>query len=124
MVKTHAIALNPFDFSLPIIAALAFPWIKYPFVPGTDVAGTAVEVGKGMSRFKTGDRVVAMAWSFDKKSSGSPEGAFQSYVVVRETAYCPVPTTLSFADANVIPLASITAFSGLLGKDACALQFP
>lgn len=124
VVKTHAIALNPIDYSIPVIAGIAFPWIKYPFVMGTDISGTVVEVGEDVTRFHVGDRVVAMAQSYDKESTGAPEGAFQKYVVVRETFSSAIPENMSFADASVIPLASQTAFTGLFGKQYCALKYP
>lgn len=124
VVETHAIALNPIDYSIPIIAGIAFPWIKYPFVMGTDIAGTVVEVGEGVTRFHVGDRVVAMSQSYDKESTGASEGAFQNYVVIRETFCSAIPDDMSFADASVIPLANQTAFTGLFGKQYCALQYP
>lgn len=124
VVKTHAIALNPIDYSIPIIAGLAFPWIKYPFIMGTDMSGTVVEVGEGVTRFQVGDRIVAMSQSYDKDSTGAAEGAFQNYVVIQETFCSAIPDSMSFADASVIPLASQTAFTGLFGKQYCALQYP
>lgn len=124
VVKTNAIALNPIDYAIPIIAGIAFPWIKYPFVMGTDISGSVVEVGEDVTRFHVGDRVVAMAQSYDKGSIGAPEGAFQNYVVIQETFCSAIPDDMSFADASVIPLASQTAFTGLFGKQYCALQYP
>lgn len=116
VVKTHAIALNPIDYSIPVIADIAFPWIKCPFVMGTDISGTVVEVGEDVTRFHVGDQVVAIAQCYDKKSTGAPEGACQNHVVVRETFCSAMPYSVDFADASVIPLASQTALIGLFGK--------
>ncbi|KAJ4386069.1 hypothetical protein N0V93_008961 [Gnomoniopsis smithogilvyi] len=124
VVKVHVIALNPIDCSIPIIAGIAFPWLKYPLIMGTDISGTVVELGEDVTRFHVGDRVVAMAQGYDKDATGSPEGAFQHYVVIRERFCSPVPETISFADASVTPLGGATAFSGLFGKEYCALQYP
>lgn len=124
VVRTHAIALNPVDYSIPFIAGVAFPWIKYPFVVGSDVSGTVVEVGEDVTRFNVGDRVVALAQGYDKEGIGAPEGAYQTYVVIRERFCSPIPDKMSFADASVIPLASATAITGLFAKDYCALQYP
>ncbi|KAJ4418535.1 hypothetical protein N0V82_005515 [Gnomoniopsis sp. IMI 355080] len=124
VVKTHAIALNPIDYSIPIIAGIAFPWLKYPLVMGTDISGTVVEVGEDVSRFQVGDRVFALSQGYDKESTGACEGAFQRFVVIRERFCCPIPDNISFADASVIPLTSGTALTGLFGKQYCALRYP
>lgn len=124
VVKAHAVALNPIDYSIPIIAGMAFPWIKYPFVMGSDISGTVVEVGEDVTRFQVGDRVVALAQGYDKEGTGAPEGAFQNYVVIRERFCSSIPSEIDFADASVIPLGSGTALTGLFGKSYCALQYP
>lgn len=78
VIKNSAVAINPIDWILQTLGtSLAFPWIKYPFVLGSDVAGEVVEVGSEVAGFKTGDRVVGHALSVDKQRHGSPEGGFQ-----------------------------------------------
>lgn len=124
VVKTLAVALNPIDYSIPIIGSVAFPWMKFPCVTGTDVSGTVVEVGEGVTRFKVGDRVVGYAQAYDKETTGAPEGAFQAYVAIRERFCSPIPETMTFADASVIPLGCGTALGGLFGKEYCALDYP
>lgn len=124
VVKAHAIALNPIDCSIPIIASIAFPWLKYPLVMGTDISGTVVEVGEDVTHFHVGDRVVAITQGYDKEGSGAPEGAFQKYVVIREQFCSTIPERMSFADASVIPLGGQTAFAGLFSKEYCAFQYP
>lgn len=56
VVKNAAVAINPYDFVIQEAANLAVAWVKLPFILGTDVAGEVVEVGKGVTRFKVGDR--------------------------------------------------------------------
>lgn len=38
VVRTRALALNPFDRHLQTIGSLAAPWLKYPMVVGHDLA--------------------------------------------------------------------------------------
>ena len=46
VVRNHAVAVNPID-GLPAIARrLVLPWLAYPAVLGTDVAGEVVETGR------------------------------------------------------------------------------
>ena len=65
VVRNHAIAINPLDWLTQSLGDLFLPWIKYPFIAGSDVAGEVVEVGSGVSRFKVGDRVLGHAVGAD-----------------------------------------------------------
>ncbi|KAJ4343986.1 hypothetical protein N0V95_006471 [Ascochyta clinopodiicola] len=100
------------------------PWIKYPFVLGHDVAGEVVEVGPGVSRFQLGDRVLGDAVGLDQRSNRSCEGAFQEYVVLRENLVSPIPDSLSYEYACVLPLTLSTAACALYSKDYLSLNLP
>jgi len=104
VVKNHAVAVNPLDWLLQVIGYFIFPWIKYPFVLGSDLAGEVFEVGKGVTRFKVGDRVLGHAVGSDKKRNASAEGAFQTYTVVLAHMAAPIPSTMPYESAAVLPL--------------------
>jgi NADPH:quinone reductase-like Zn-dependent oxidoreductase len=55
VIKNVAIAINPIDYIKQDLGRLVFPWIKHPFITGTDIAGEVVEAGPGITRFKIGD---------------------------------------------------------------------
>jgi Zn-dependent alcohol dehydrogenase len=103
---------------------MAFSWIKYPFVFGYDVAGEVVQVGSKIVRFKVGDRVLGQAHSTDKKINSAAYGAFQLYPILFERTTSPIPDTLSFESASVMPLGFTTAAAGLFEKDQLGLQYP
>jgi len=126
VVRNHAVAINPTDWiiPLPLIGRLIFPWIKYPFVLGTDIAGEVVEVGKAVTRFKVGDRVLGHAVGQDKKRNSAAEGAFQMYTVVLAHMAAPILSTMTFERAAVLPLGLSTAACGLFQKDQLALEYP
>ncbi len=124
VVKNHAVAINPLDWIIQVVGNLVFSWIKYPFVLGSDLAGEVVEVGAGVTRFKVGDRVLGHAVGTDKKRNSAAEGAFQAYTVVLAHMAAPIPATLSYENAAVLPLALSTAACGLFQKDHLALQHP
>ena len=64
-----------------------------PFAPGTEVAGTVIEVGAGCRRLRTGDEVVAVLdW-----------GGLAEEVVAHEVNVFPKPKNVGFTEA--IPLA-------------------
>lgn len=74
---------------------------------GSDCAGEITAVGEGVTRFKPGDRVVAMA-----------EGAFASHAVTRWEFVAPLPDGLDYEQGAAIPTAYLTAdiTLNLIGK--------
>ena len=75
---------------------------KFPYVLGSDGAGTVVAVGAGVRRFKEGDRVYAF-------SLASPKGGFYAeYAAVKEDLVSRVPGKLS-----IEPFDAMTALRGL-----------
>ncbi|KAI4181041.1 MAG: hypothetical protein L6R41_006853 [Letrouitia leprolyta] len=124
VVKNGAIAVNPVDWGKQVIGDMMFSWIKYPFILGSDLAGEIVEVGAGVDRFHVGDRVLAHSVSMDKRSNKSAEGAFQQFTVVRANLASPIPASMSYEDACVLPLCLSTAACALYQKDYLALPSP
>ena len=103
---------------------MMFTWLKYPCILGLDTAGEVVEIGPGVTRFKVGDRVVGHANGTDEGYASPAYGAFQAYTVLLVNAASPIPRTLSYESAAVLPLGLSTAASGLFQKDQLALQYP
>jgi NADPH:quinone reductase-like Zn-dependent oxidoreductase len=124
VVRVRAVAVNPFDRAMQTMGDIITPWITYPFVVGSDLAGEVVEVGVGVTRFTVGDRVLAYAAGSDKRRNRAAEGAFQSYAVVLAYMAAPIPDTLSFEAAAVLPLGLSTAACGLFQPDFLALNTP
>ena len=124
VVKNHAVAINPLDWMLQVVGSLIYSWIKYPFVIGTDLAGEVVEVGTAATRFSVGDRVLGHAVGTDKSRNNPAKGAFQEYTVVLARMATPIPDTMPYEDAAVLPLGLSTAACGLFQKDHLALQHP
>lgn len=80
---------------------------SFPYVLGSDGAGTVAAVGAKVSRFKEGDRVYAAALA-------NPKGGFYAeYAAVNEDTVSPVPDKLSTEQAGVMPSDALTALRGL-----------
>lgn len=60
-----------------------------PFIPGNEAAGTIIAMGEGASRYKIGDKVIALPRS----------GAFASRCAVSQDMIMPVPEGLSLQQA-------------------------
>jgi NADPH:quinone reductase-like Zn-dependent oxidoreductase len=119
VIKNGALAINPVDWK---IQDYAFFPLKYPAILGEDVAGTVVDVGSSVSRFSNCDRVLGHALGLATQKAS--DGAFQEYTVVSANVASPIPSTLSFESAAVLPLALSTAATGLFQKENLALQHP
>ena len=125
VVRNHAVAVNPVDWIVPYLGGLPmFPWIKRPFVLGSDLAGEVVAVGRGVTETKVGDRVLAMAAGASKQRNRAAEGAFQAYTIVLPRLTTVIPDHLPFVEAAVVPLGLTTAACGLFQSDLLALELP
>jgi NADPH2:quinone reductase len=76
---------------------------KPPFVPGKGPSGVVVRVGEGVTRFKVGDRVLAMA----------ELGGYAEFVAIDETQCYRLPASMRFVDAASIAVAYDTAWFAL-----------
>jgi NADPH:quinone reductase-like Zn-dependent oxidoreductase len=68
--------------------------------------------------------VLGHAVGTDKDANNPAEGAFQQYTIVLERMASPIPDTMPFEDAAVLPLAVSTAASGLFQADYLGLRHP
>ncbi|HEY6004598.1 MAG TPA: NAD(P)H-quinone oxidoreductase [Anaeromyxobacter sp.] len=72
-------------------------------VPGLELAGEVAKVGEGVTAWKPGDRVMAIA-------SGEAQA---EYAVAHERMLLRIPEGMSFDDAGAIPEAGITSHDAL-----------
>jgi NADPH:quinone reductase-like Zn-dependent oxidoreductase len=71
-------------------------------IPRLDVAGTVVEAGAGVTRFRAGDEVFGIA-----------RGSFAEYAAAREGKLARKPAALSFERAAVVAVSGLAALQGL-----------
>ena len=88
------------------------------------MVGEVVEIGSAVTHFHVGDRVLGHAVGTDKDSNSAAEGTFQHYAVLLERLAAPIPDTMSYEDAAVLPLAVSTAACGLFQTDQLGLRHP
>jgi NADPH:quinone reductase-like Zn-dependent oxidoreductase len=92
-IRTEATSVNPVDWKM----RQGYANVPLPNVLGRDVAGTAVEVGPGVTRIKVGDRVM-----------GFVPHAYAEFVIAKEDQLAKIPTELSTAEAAALPLVTTT----------------
>ena len=123
LVQVHASSLNFRD--LMMIEGLYNPRQKLPLVPNSDGAGEVVEVGRGVTRFKVGDRVAgifAQKWlagapemdNIRGSTLGGPlDGMLAEYQVFEEDGLVHIPSHLDYQEAATLPCAAVTAWNAL-----------
>jgi NADPH:quinone reductase-like Zn-dependent oxidoreductase len=80
---------------------------KFPYVLGTDGAGTIAAVGRQVSSFKPGDRVYALELA-------NPKGGFYAdYAAVTADNVSLIPGDLTMEQAAALPTDAVTALTGL-----------
>ncbi len=141
LVKIGATSVNRID----LFVRGGYPGvsIKFPHIPGADIAGTVAAVGTSVRAFKKGDRV--LAWPLvacgrcelcQKEKRGlclnwqyfglHLDGSYAEHVRVPEESLIPLPDGVSFEEAATLPVAGLTAYHALvtvgqLKKDETAL---
>ena len=118
---------------------LIIPKGEYPFgfregvVPGSDGAGVVEAVGKDVTRFKKGDKVVTLfnqthiagSMTADTHASGigaQVEGAIRQYGKFDQQGLVLMPSNLNFLEASTLSCAGLTAWNALYGLEGRSLK--
>jgi NADPH:quinone reductase-like Zn-dependent oxidoreductase len=107
LIRIAGTSVNPVD-----VAARAgerpqmFSAEDLPLLLGFDASGRVEELGAGVTDWKIGDAV----YGFPATSPGT----FAEYVCLRADEIAAPPQSIPLADAGAVPLASMTAWHGLM----------
>jgi len=97
LVRVQAVSLNPIDWKMRSGSAKErFP-VEFPAILGRDLAGIVRELGEGVTNFKEGDRVFALA-----------SHTYAELCVVKVSELARIPEGLELTTAATIPLVSVT----------------
>ncbi|KAL6867010.1 NAD(P)-binding protein [Trichoderma novae-zelandiae] len=125
LVKLEAASLNYRDL---IIARGEYPFGVAPnVIPGSDGAGTVVAVGKHVTRFQPGDKVVTLfnqghlggkltPQTVATGTGGVLDGTFRTYGAFNENALVRSPAHLAPVEAATLTCAGLTAWNALFGS--------
>ena len=106
LVEIKAISVNPADYK--VRAGLPVEGDQWKVI-GWDAAGIVKEVGDEVSHFKVGDEVW-YAGDFTR------QGSYAQFQIVDERIVGKKPSNLSFAEAAVLPLTTLTAWEMLFDR--------
>ncbi len=102
LVKVYAAGVNPADTYTRAGNYAVKP--QLPYTPGTDGAGVIETAGKGVTRFKPGDRVYI---------GRSVSGTYAEYSLALESQVHPLPENITFSQGAGIYVPYGTAFHAL-----------
>jgi NADPH:quinone reductase-like Zn-dependent oxidoreductase len=108
-IRVRAAGLNGADM-MQVRGLYPAPAGASPDIPGLELAGEVVEVGDGATRFRPGDRVMALMAG----------GAQAQIATVHERLAMPMPVGLDWNAAGGFPEAFITAHDALISQ--CELR--
>jgi NADPH:quinone reductase-like Zn-dependent oxidoreductase len=97
LVQMAATSVNPIDFKIRSGATKAYIQVQFPLILGRDAAGTVKELGPGITRFKVGDRVMALT-----------NRAYAELAVIKEHDLAHIPEGMDTVEAAAYPLVTLT----------------
>jgi NADPH:quinone reductase-like Zn-dependent oxidoreductase len=125
LVRVSAVSLNYRDKL--VVEGLYNPNMSFPMTQVADAVGEVVEIGKDVTRFKNGERVMTLYAT--KWVDGDPrgddnthtlgntiQGALAEYLVLDQEALVQAPSYLSNEEVASIPCAGVTAWQALVEK--------
>jgi NADPH:quinone reductase-like Zn-dependent oxidoreductase len=104
LVEVRAASVNPVDWKLMSGGLDGLLDVRFPVVPGWDVAGVVVQVGIDNPEFSVGDEVVAY-----NRQDYVHRGTFAELTTVPVRAAARKPRDVSWEEAASLPLAGLTA---------------
>ncbi|HEX4551008.1 NAD(P)-dependent alcohol dehydrogenase [Pseudomonas sp.] len=123
LVRIDAVSLNYRDTQVAENGMTAT--LTFPFTPASDMAGTVVAVGEGVSRFQAGDKVISTyitnwidgnpkTWAEMPTQGGPIPGMLAQYVATPADWCVRAPKNLSAVEASTLPIAALTAWMALI----------
>jgi NADPH:quinone reductase-like Zn-dependent oxidoreductase len=97
VIRMAGASINPVDWKMRSGAAKErFP-VDFPGILGRDASGEVIEVGKGVSSFAVGDRVLGLV-----------HRAYAELVTAPADSWAKIPDGLDIAEAGALPLVLLT----------------
>ncbi|HVN09285.1 MAG TPA: alcohol dehydrogenase catalytic domain-containing protein [Patescibacteria group bacterium] len=128
LLRVHACGICHGDVSLRYGA---FPFARFPIVPGHEIAGVVEQIGEGVEGFRLGDHVglsvlfnscgqcgackagaenLCPTWTW---TGMMVDGGYAEYVIAKAAYVAPLPPGLAFSHAAPLMCAGVTVYAGL-----------
>ena len=107
LVKVYASGVNPVDWVIRNGGNYFLkPLLKLPMTLGWDAAGIIEETGSDVTDFQKGDEVYGVP-------NFPGDGSYAEYCAAKASQFALKPKSISFNEAASVPLAALTAWSGI-----------
>ncbi|MGZ3761014.1 MAG: NADP-dependent oxidoreductase [Mucilaginibacter sp.] len=108
LVKVYASGVNPVDWAIRKGANIRMrAFLNLPMTLGWDAAGIVAAVGSEVTAFRKGDAVYGVP-------NFPGNGSYAEYCAAKADQFALKPQSLSFNEAAGVPLAALTAWTGML----------
>lgn len=108
LVKVYASGVNPVDWVVRQGGNdFLKPLLTLPMTLGWDAAGIVEEIGSEVSSFKPGDAVYGIP------NFPGTQGSYAEYLAAKAGQFALKPRRISFNEAAGVPLAGLTAWTGI-----------
>ena len=108
LVKVYASGVNPVDW---VIRGgendFLKPLLKLPMTLGWDAAGVVEEIGGDVTGFQKGDEVYGVP------NFPGEQGSYAEYCAAKASQFALKPKSIGFNEAAGVPLAALTAWTGI-----------
>ena len=107
LVKVYASGVNPVDWVVRNGGNdILRPYLKLPMTLGWDAAGIVEECGSDVSGFEKGVAVYGVP-------NFPGNGSYAEYVTAKASQFARKPSSIGFTEAAGVPLAALTAWTGM-----------
>ena len=107
LIQVYASGVNPVDWVVREGGNEALrAYLTLPMTLGWDAAGVVAEVGSEVTGFRVGDAVYG-------EPNFPGNGSYAEYCAAKASQFAHKPKRLSFVEAAGVPLAGLTAWTGL-----------
>ena len=103
-IKVHAAGVNFPDILMVEGKYQVKP--AFPFAPGAEAAGEIISIGENITKYKIGQRVIAM----------TGHGAFAEIVKASEKKLIPLNDNVDFETASILPMVYGTSAHALIQR--------
>jgi len=106
LVRVFASGVNPVDWAIRNGNDALRSFLTLPMTLGWDAAGIVEEMGSDVVGFKKGDAVYGVP-------NFPGNGSYAEYCSAKATQFSHKPKSLTFNQASAVPLAALTAWTGM-----------
>ncbi|WP_329494668.1 NADP-dependent oxidoreductase [Kitasatospora herbaricolor] len=109
LVQVRAAGVNPVDWKVREGRLDGTFDVRFPLIPGWDVAGVVRAVGGAVTEFAPGDEVIGYV-----RKDSVEHGTYAELVAAPVRTLARKPAALDWAQAGGLPLAGLTAYQSLV----------